>query len=176
MCSNQKTFRRTPCIILEAYANWCNENKRSWMHEYLTLLDVIVMRNVHGCDISKEEILTFAKQSHCRRTPNKVESPSVDAVPSSILLISFLIDAGRFEQARDELVEVITNNESELNKSSFNISHLVSEAGYGSIFNRTTLNAIQEQTNLHESVLVSVDILLNYLLSKCYRSLGNQHK
>ena len=176
LCLNRKTFRRTPCIILEPYANWCKENKRLWLHEYLALLDIIVMRTLHGCDISEEDILTFAKQNEFRHTPNKVKSPSADAVASFVLLVSFLIDAGRFEQARDELVEMITHNESKQNNTSFNISHLVSEAGYGSIFHRTTLNAIHEQTNLPESVLVSVGILLNYLLSKCYRSLGEQQK
>ena len=45
LCLNRKTFRRTPCIILEPYANWCKENKCLWLHEYLALLDVIVMRN-----------------------------------------------------------------------------------------------------------------------------------
>ena len=86
-CSNQKTFRRTPCIILEPYANWCKENKRPWLHEYLTLLDVIVMRNVHGCDISDEEIVTFAE--HYQQNLNKAESANVDALPSSVLLVSF---------------------------------------------------------------------------------------
>ena len=91
------------------------------------------------------------------------------------------MNAEEFEKAEYELSNAIIHRKGEITDNrnfSFEVSHLVSDTGYSWIFNRVTLNAIQEHMNIYETptVLVREEFLLRCLASKCCKNLNDNQK
>ena len=173
-------FRRKPCCYLASFANWCKENKdqRIPLFKELTILDVIILNNVHGLSIPYNTIVDFVERDFhnrvCSGNTSNLESRE-SVICSKTHLILYSMHVGELERAKDEIYSVLMDNNFEgENEVYFNIEQIVVETGYKWLFTDRTRNCIQEFENVFDFCgdSVSAEVFYQFLLSMCHTKLG----
>ena len=183
-------FQKKTCSFLASFANWCKEhpNKNLSMFDEMTLFDAICLENIHGVSIQYDSMVEIVvrrltKESCSGEASNFQENKSEAnesgvALRSRTLLILFSMNAGNLKTAKDELENVISNNNLNANKIYFDITSVVFETGYLWLFGSGTRNSIQEWENVFniQEANVSAEVFFRFLLSICYKELFDSQR
>ena len=164
------------------FSRWRIENKTfDPLPDCFTSLDLIYLSSIPRYIVPYKLFNRIAEQD-LRRDTKQLSSRlcgvySSDALPSIALSALFLMKVKKFVMAIQLLNRAVVFYNKEMQNTTFRICNLITETGYTWIFNRATMNALQEQCNVYRSTteaMVSAKLFFSFLLSKCHRSLGNE--